>query len=43
MQSLLSNDNFHRMNYAVATGNVGGPNALNTEYTFTKSYLHSAS
>ena len=28
--------------YAVATGNVGDENALNTEYTFTKSYLQSA-
>ena len=28
--------------YAVATGNVGDSNALNTEYTFTKSYLQSA-
>ena len=35
----FSNDNFQSVNYAVATGNVGGPNALNTEYTFTKSYL----
>ncbi len=30
------------MNYAVATGNVGSETALNTEYTFTKSYLESA-
>jgi len=37
----FSNDNFQSMNYAVATGNVGGPNALNTEYTFTKTYLDS--
>ena len=28
--------------YAVATGNVGDSNALNTEYTFTKAYLQSA-
>ena len=35
----FSNDNFQNVNYAVATGNVGGANALNTEYTFTKSYL----
>ena len=28
--------------YAVATGNVGDENALNTEYTFTKSYLQAA-
>ena len=35
----FSNDNFQSTNYAVATGNVGGANALNTEYTFTKSYL----
>ena len=28
--------------YAVATGNVGDANALNTEYTFTKAYLQSA-
>jgi hypothetical protein len=27
--------------YAVATGNVGDANGLNTEYTFTKSYLQS--
>ena len=37
----FSNDNFQSMNYAVATGNVGGANALNTEYTFTKTYLDS--
>ena len=35
----FSDDNFQSTNYAVATGNVGGANALNTEYTFTKSYL----
>ncbi len=28
--------------YGIATGNVGDSNALNTEYTFTKSYLQSA-
>lgn len=28
--------------YAVASGNVGDSNALDTEYTFTKSYLQSA-
>ena len=28
--------------YGVATGNVGDSNALNTEYTFSKSYLQSA-
>ena len=28
--------------YGVATGNVGDENSLNTEYTFTKSYLQSA-
>ena len=27
--------------YGIATGNVGDANALNTEYTFTKSYLQS--
>ena len=27
--------------YGIATGNVGDENALNTEYTFTKSYLQS--
>ncbi len=37
----FSNDNFQSMNYAVATGNVGSANALNTEYTFTKTYLDS--
>ena len=37
----FSNDNFQSMNYAVATGNVGDSNALNTEYTFTKTYLDS--
>ena len=29
------------MPYAIATGNVGDSNALNTEYTFTASYLQS--
>jgi len=28
--------------YGIATGNVGDSNALNTEYTFSKSYLQSA-
>jgi hypothetical protein len=28
--------------YGIATGNVGDENALNTEYTFTKSYLQAA-
>jgi len=28
--------------YGIATGNVGDENALNTEYTFSKSYLQSA-
>ena len=37
----FSNDNFQSMNYAVSTGNVGSETALNTEYTFTKTYLDS--
>jgi len=35
----FSNDNFQSVNYAVSTGNVGDANALNTTYTFSKSYL----